>query len=198
MPGLAVDVRLTNGQIYPNAKILAQDSKYVQVQLGNQRLSIPIQVVESIDGVPIRTVATPNVTPSHAASPAPAPTSGPSPLPPAALDPFPAAPAAPTPEAIPVATAPPPVSPTEGGNPQWPAYKHRWNMELLLAIFAALSALWLASVARVQRDLFQRRLDPRFWSNLAIVLPGLGATLYSVVQRMSDIAENAAADRACV
>ena len=69
-------------------------------------------------------------------------------------------------------------------------------MDLLLLALAAFMAIWLFSVARVQRDLFERRVDPRFWSNVAIALPVLGCGLYYMARVAGDIAEKRKAAKA--
>lgn len=61
--------------------------------------------------------------------------------------------------------------------------------------FAMLSTLWILSVGGVQRDLFARRVDPRFWSNAAILLPGIGWLFYRVARRISLARERRAAAR---
>lgn len=54
-------------------------------------------------------------------------------------------------------------------------------MDLLILLFAVFSAVWIGTVGLVQRDLFERRKDPRLWSNIAIALPLLGAGLYYII-----------------
>jgi general secretion pathway protein E len=53
-------------------------------------------------------------------------------------------------------------------------------MDLVLLAFAVVSALWIGTISSVQRSLFERRADPRFWTNAAILLPGVGFFAYKV------------------
>ena len=59
-------------------------------------------------------------------------------------------------------------------------------MDLFLLGFAVVSTIWVISVARVQRDRFNRRADPRFWTNSAVILPGAGALLYFGAMGLGD------------
>lgn len=168
----AADIKLTNGQTYKNAVILKIDGKDLEIRYAYQKVRLPIQTVESIDGMLL--------------------SGTPTPTPPVAKE----RPAAPVPvaSAIPVngtpqtglAASPADVPSKEDGQ-KWPAYEHRWNMELWMLGFAAFSALWLLSVTLVQRDLFKRRNDSRFWSNLALGLPILGAVIYFVGMGAMDL-----------
>jgi hypothetical protein len=67
-----------------------------------------------------------------------------------------------------------------------PAYEHKWNFEWVLLGLLALSAVWMRSLQWVQQDLYQRQGDPRFWSMVALLLPGVGALVYGVTAWVGD------------
>jgi len=173
LPSRAAEVKLRSGEVLRNVTVSGTDSRNITVQTAYGRIAYPLETVESIDGRPVRFAKpTPKPTVSLGSTaftrpllPALRPTATPLATP------------APTPEATP---APQPAA------TEWPSYEHRWNMDLLLLGFAVFAALWLATVGRVQRDLFERHEDPRFGSNLAVALPILGAALYFVARRIGD------------
>lgn len=168
----AADVKMRDGFVYKNATVIHRDAARIELQVPFGKVALPLQSVESIDGVRIGVVATPTaVTPVPSVSPVPVamPSSSalPSPSPAEvvpAVSPVPSLVATPNPEPSPATT--------------WPEYRHSWNMEGVLLLFVALSALWMGTVSRVQRDHFARRADPRFWSALTIALPGIGYAIY--------------------
>jgi len=182
LPSFAANLKLRNGEVLKDVTITGADSKNIYVQTAYGKITYPLETVESIDGKPVRpAMPTPRPTLSSTATLPLDSVSAASPSSRPAATPLgtPAPVAAPTPEA---AATP---APTPTGT-EWPPYEHRWNMELLLFAFAVFAACWLGTVAKVQRDLFERREDPRFWSNVAIALPILGAGLYFVAMRIGD------------
>ena len=203
---LAVDVKLTNGQIYRNATVLSNDGQDVEIRFGYQNIKIPAKTVKSIDETSISVSETAPVHASNPAPPAvPAPIATPESTPapttiPVVSEPAPTATpdASVAPVAVPTSATPAAPTATVAASSTistmpavnvtqtiWPPYNHRWNMDLLLALFAVVSAIWLGAVARVQRDLFERRADPRFWTNVSILLPGLGTWFYFIVRSIA-------------
>lgn len=167
----AADIKLTNGMTYQSALILSIDRKDLEIRYAYQKIRLPLATVESIDGVPLRGTSQPVASATPLAQPAtPAPTPAPSVSPAATASPV-------------VATNP--AKPAQHGDP---VYLHRWNMELLALGFVAFSILWLVSVTSVQRDLFTRRNGSKFWSNLALALPILGAVIYTIGMGALDLA----------
>jgi type II secretory ATPase GspE/PulE/Tfp pilus assembly ATPase PilB-like protein len=152
-------IRLTNGETYANVTVLGMAGENLEVQTQFGKIELPLARVDTIDGVSVR----PTPTPAPAASAAP---TGQPASPKPGGSPEPAA-AAPSPEESPEATPPP-----------WPAYEHRWNMDALLLGFSVFAAFWMGTAGSVQQSLYKRRADPRFWSNVAILLPGLGYLAY--------------------
>ncbi len=191
----AAEVRMENGSVYSDVTILSRTSESIELRVEYGTIKVPIEAVTSIDGIPVREAAkppeSPTATPQATLVPAPIP-EVPTPAPVIT----PAHVTVPTPAAVPVivpvtpSVSPPPAPPSlpgpdsasgTSGTPapvSWPESPYLWNMELVLLAFALLSAFWLATVSWVQRDLFIRRRDPRFWTNMAIVLPGMGSLLY--------------------
>lgn len=133
--------------------------------------------------------------------PAPAPSPSTAPVVPAASTPASTPKPLPVvePEAMPVAepNAPPSVPlveplPGSGADPLPPeAYlpprEHRWNFEWLLLGLLVVSGIWMRSLQWVQRDLYEREGDPRFWSMVALLLPGVGAAVYGITARVGDL-----------
>jgi type II secretory ATPase GspE/PulE/Tfp pilus assembly ATPase PilB-like protein len=50
-----------------------------------------------------------------------------------------------------------------------------------LLIFAG---IWMRSLHWVQKDLFERRADPRFWTMIALIFPGVGVLAYALALRI--------------
>lgn len=198
---VASDIKLQGGQLYKGVTILHKDDTILEIQTQYGKLSIPIKTVESIDHVPLW--ATPTPAPTTASTPtasapiASSPSAPPAVLfgmtpPPLAATPNPSAAAGATP--VPNGSATPAPSATPAA-PEWPVYEHNWTMEGILAAFAVFSAIWIFTVGSVQRDLYERRVDPRFWSNLAVALPGAGALFYFISRSLSRTQERKAAAR---
>lgn len=209
---LGVDVRLTNGQVYRNVTIVSNDGQDVEFRLGYQKIKIPAKTVAKIEegAAAIPNPAHANPVPPPALPPSTGVTSGeptPAPVPastPVFSEPTPSA----SDTAAPVAASTPTFAPTSSQStntatvrmvsspdptsdtPQvWPTYAPRWNMDLLLALFAGISAVWLGTVSKVQGDLFKRRADPRFWTNVSVLLPGVGSGFYFFVRGIAGIFE---------
>ncbi len=68
-----------------------------------------------------------------------------------------------------------------------PGYEHRWNFDLVLLGILVIGGIWMRSLQWVQHDLFERRADPRLWTMVALLLPGIGAGIYAASARVSDV-----------
>jgi general secretion pathway protein E len=79
-----------------------------------------------------------------------------------------------------------PSAPKGPFQPASPPYEHRWNFEWLLLGLLLFAGVWMRSLQWVQRDLYERQGDPRFWSMVALFLPGLGAGLYALSAWIGD------------
>jgi type II secretory ATPase GspE/PulE/Tfp pilus assembly ATPase PilB-like protein len=184
----ATEVKLANGQVYKDVTIVNRSNETLQFRGASGTLKVRMQSVESIDGVsptgflPLKhPTATPAAAPPSASAPAPAPPQTSGSIPVADSD------QAPETSPVPAETPAP---------PKWPAPPFRWNMEMVLLALAAFSGLWLGTVGWVQRDLFQRRRDPRFWTNIAILLPGVGCLIYAIARRIGIFLEKQKAKKA--
>ncbi|MEA3188945.1 MAG: ral secretion pathway protein [Chthoniobacter sp.] len=176
-PSAADDIKLRNGQRYDGVTILRRDDKTVEIQTRFGRAKIPLPSIESINNAAVWPTPSPvpGVTPVAAA---PAETRLPQSTPEPAKSDSPAAEESVSPAAD-ETPAPTPLL-------VWPRYQPRWNMEVLLFGIALFFALWVLTLSRVQRDLFERRADPRLWTNVAIILPILGFLIYLAVTTFND------------
>lgn len=183
-----------DGKVANDVTILAQTETHVQVQMSAGKVNFPKNIIKSVDGKPLNGVA-PAATglsePAPVQNPAPvAPVSTPVPVIPASppvpatsVEPV-ATPTAVAPE-VPAATPAAVVAPTPTPPPA-PTYEHTWNFEYLLLGLLIFGGIWMRSLQWVQHDLFERRADPRFWTSIALVLPGVGALAYAIVARVGD------------
>ena len=171
-------IQLYNGNTYSDVSIVKRDANTIQVVTQFGQVSIPLSMVDTIDGVSIHPIPTPSPTPTPVPPPAVSSSVSPS-L--AAASPIRAA-------SVPAEAEPTAASP-------WPPYQYRWNMDIVLVVFALFSAIWIGTVGSVQRSLFERRVDPRFWTNIAILLPGLGYCMYQLFRKLAQLKERRAARR---
>ena len=199
---LASTIVFVDGKVANDVTILSQTETHVQVQMPAGKVNFPKNIIKSVDGKPLNGVAAP-VTPT---APGTAPTSGttnpPAPAPASAPSLIPASPPVPTQPAAPVPAAPEPAAPesvaptaTEAPAatpmptptpPPAPKYEHSWNFEYILLGLLVIGGIWMRSLQWVQADLFERRADPRFWTSIALVLPGVGALAYAITARVGD------------
>ena len=191
MPGFAAEIKMRNGQFYKNATIVRRDEKMLRVMMPFGLITVPLASVESIDGVKVWATPTPTLEPS--ATPEVSPMM-PAPAENGTLATTPAE-ASLAPSASPMGTPLAEESPIAPAPSPWPVFVYRWNMDALLLAVATLGAFWLGSIASMQRDLFERRADPRFWTTIAILLPGLGFGLYRAAQSFGDMRARAKKSR---
>ncbi len=151
----ATDVVFKNGQQARNVRIIPQGDEYISVVSSHGSIRYPISAVETIDGRP----------PGRAAAPGPAAPDG------MAGPTAPAANARPGSDGPAAASAQTPAAPAA-------AAPDRWNFEFLLLGLLAVGGIWMRGLQVVQRDLFERRVEPRPWTLAALLLPGVGAGAY--------------------
>jgi general secretion pathway protein E len=172
-PADATQLVFTNGQSDPNARIVARTDKFISVEVSSGIIRYPLSSVASIDGEPV-------AKPSTAEASADSTSGGPpadattvvdvnAPEPDTSISST--APAA-NPAASTTAIEPAAATPGESGAPD------RWNFELFLLGLLVLAGLWMRSLQAVQRDLFERHAEPRYWTLAALLLPGIGAGAY--------------------
>ncbi len=181
--GLAATVVFQSGQIARDVKIAAETTSHISIMMPQGLVRFPRAAVKSIDGRLVNQPA-PTPVPETIAPPVAAPESAPQyavdpPVPEAAVEPAVAAPGKPV---MPEVEVELPVA----DEPSGPPYEHRWNFEYLLLGLLILGGVWMRSLQWVQKDLFERQGDPRFWSTAAFLLPGLGAALYGVTAWLGD------------
>jgi len=179
----AADISFLNGHRIKAARIVARTDEFISVQTSEGVIRFPIQAIKSIDGKPMQiepelpvleaAEAAPEENPAPAA---PAPELDATPTPEAAI---PEAPAAPAPVSVPA------IASEESNN--------EWNFEFVLLCLLLGGGIWMRSLAAVQRDLFQRRVEPRYWTLAALLLPGLGAAAYVVTGRAREMLASAKA-----
>ncbi|MDD5199172.1 MAG: GspE/PulE family protein [Terrimicrobiaceae bacterium] len=166
----ATNLVFKNGQQMRDVRIVARTGQFISVAVANGIVRYPLGAVATIDGKPIDEPAAtagpgslapaglsaqaPEQTAAPASAPAPEPSASPNAAPPAAS-----------------AAPPPAVSEPKTG-------PDRWNFELLLLAFLTVAGVWMRSLQAVQRDLFERRAEPRHWTMAALLLPGVGAGAY--------------------
>lgn len=178
--GLAATVTFTSGQVSRDVKIAAETESHISIMMPEGLVRFPRAAVKSIDGRLVNESA-PTPVPATIAPPQSAPESAPqyADAPPAPAAPAVVAPVKPVmPEVeveLPVADAPPA-----------PPYEHKWNFEWVLLGLLIFSGVWMRSLQWVQKDLFERQGDPRFWGTAAFLLPGLGAALYGLTAWAGD------------
>jgi len=173
-------VKMASGITYQNVTVLRRDASGVEIQTQFGTMLLPMSSVVSIDGVSVRAtpapVAAPTIIPGLAATGAAMGT--PAPRPSAMVSPAPSAPAAPAPTIRPEDLLPPEPTPVP-----WPAFVYEPNMDFVILGVALFAAMWIGTAGYVQRSLYERKIDPRFWGNLSILLPGAGFVAYEISRR---------------
>ncbi len=187
---MAADVVFQNGQVARGVKVASENKTQISLLMPEGLVRFPRAAIKSIDGRPVN---------EPAALPPPAP-------PAAASKPPPAAPPAPVVTPEPALAQPAPVEAAEpdaaapekpamrevevelpvADEPPAPPYEHKWNFEWVLLGLLIFSGVWMRGLQWVQKDLFERQGDPRFWSMAAFLLPGIGAALYGVTAFAGD------------
>ena len=173
----ATSLIFTNGQSIPDARIVARTDQFISVQVASGIIRYPLSTVASIDGQPIAPAAPEGAGTSVATTDGGATTVVNVNAPEAAAS-APGAPAAANPATAPgvaaASDAPAPSTPAESSAPD------KWNFEFFLLGLLVLAGLWMRSLQAVQRDLFERHAEPRYWTLAALLLPGIGAGAYFV------------------
>lgn len=187
----ASDVLFKNGQQMRNVRVVFHNDDFVSIVMPNGMVRYPVSALAAIDGRPVGAAATPASEPAktddapafQVDSPAwgsAAPSSAPAATPAGAPSE-----AAPAPSASdPAAPAAPPAVETKAGNVVLAAGARektapdQWNFALLLAGILVVGGIWMRSLQAVQKDLFERRAEPRGWTLAALLAPGLGAAAY--------------------
>jgi hypothetical protein len=175
-----------NGQ-QMRARIITRTPEYITIELENGIMRYSLGTLASIDGQPVGTAAAATEAPADSANatsnpavPAFPATSDATPFAPsetevaaqapAVQNPAAASAAAPASAPAKVALAPRPTVAEDAGD--------RWNFEVFLLGYLVLAGVWMRGLQAVQRDLHERRAEPRYWTMAALLLPGIGAGAY--------------------
>ncbi|HEY8899861.1 MAG TPA: GspE/PulE family protein [Chthoniobacterales bacterium] len=176
LPVDAEHIVFTNGHQEPDAHIVARTEDFISVQVESGIIRYPLSSIVSIDG---RSVSAAGSAASTTASGAPAGfpsangASGETTV--VSVDEHPenASTTAPA-SAVGGNSAPITASADAATLPAG----DRWNFELLLLGLLIFSGVWMRSLQAVQRDLYERHAEPRYWTLAALLLPGVGAAAY--------------------
>jgi general secretion pathway protein E len=158
-----------NGQRLHGVKIIMQTKEFVSVELAEGISRFPISAVHSIDGVAMEVAPvivmelenSPTVVSSLSTEP------------PGVVEVALAPPATPTP-------LPTPAAGMAADAPD------RLHFELFLVGFLVVAGLWMWGLREVQRGLFDRGVESRYWTMAALLLPVVGAGGYFVTRSAQD------------
>jgi general secretion pathway protein E len=163
---VASEVKLKDGTVYHNVTILARDAHSVRIAIPNGEVQLPLESVESIDGVVLP-------APPPSAEPGPASAEGKN-----AEQPSQEKPSFPRLQsrlqtAEDSAEQPPPP----------PAYVHRWTMDVFLLVLCAVAMGWIASLTWVQYDVKGMPEEIRRINTVVLLLPFVGFLMYLAKRR---------------
>lgn len=193
------DVVFHDGKVLKGVTAIKKGDTYV-ITMEHGTVQFPKAAIKSIDGKPLVTptpAPMPSSPPEVSASatpfvrktePAPAPAATPETAEAPAAAPTPASPVVAAESPAPTATpqASPAAAKAAAGFPTGPTRASLWNFELVILGLLILMAVWMRSLQWVQLDLYERRSDPRFWTAVAMLVPGIGALVYSIVMKVAD------------
>ncbi len=182
---LASTIVFKDGRIEEDVNIVTRDEDKVVVQLPAGVIHFPLSAIQAINGeavggpsesekVAVSSVANlrepstePKVTPELIST---------EPLPPAEdeeeADPWIVEPDLPT------TTGASTSDPALDSKPDASEQRQRWEFPLILLGIIVIGGAWMRSLQAVQKDLWNRNRDPRFWSLVALLLPIVGALIY--------------------
>jgi len=199
----AADVVFQSGQVSRGVKIVSETATHVSIQMPEGVVKFSRKAIKTIDGVSINDplpTPPPVATPTPSATPVPETIEVPPPTPTPAATPAKKTMAVVEPDAMPAADpgaalpAEPliqdPAAPKGPFQPVSPPYDHQWNFEWVLLGLLILAGVWMRGLQWVQKDLYGRQGDPRFWSMVALFLPGLGAGIYALCAWIGDAAHS--------
>ncbi len=172
---LAEDLLFKNGQEMRGVHVIMRTPTSVSVQVANGVIRYPISSLKSIDGQPLEeAMASVSAQPGDQSSPTggfSTPSQGTASAP--ATTPQTSGQAAPSSQA---ANIPGATKNTSAANA---AKAHdRWNLDLFFLGFLIVGGLWMRGLHDMQRDLYERRAEPRFWVMAGLFLPIIGSVAY--------------------
>ena len=189
VPVDAAQIRLKSGEVYTDATVLHHDATSIEIRVRYGTMTLPLNVVDRIDGVPVNLALSPGTAPTVAAPVIPS-------FPPAPRQPSTAlvVPAVvPTPGSRPSSTDHHVAAPSISGGSlpfwqQWDTPEFTLIRRTSLAVAAAL-CLWFLTLPRLSRDLQSRGTSSLRWYAVVLLLPGLGYLIYLVARRLDQQSE---------
>lgn len=134
-----------------NVRVLNRTDTTISLETDSGVIRLPLTAIRTIDGEPAIPPAAPALPPDQASEP----------------------------------VAPEGELPTEATDEAQPSVNDlleslpdNLNFELVLLAILAGGTLWMRSIQAVQKSLFKRLIEPRYWTLLALFLPGIGAGIY--------------------
>ena len=168
---VASEVKLKDGTVYHDVTILMRDAYSIRITIPNGEVKLPLELVESIDGVMIE-------APPPSAEPGPANAEEKNTEQPSPKKPF-----FPRLQSRLQATR----LQTEGGSaeqpPAPPAYVHRWTMDVFLLVLCVVAMGWIAALAWVQYDVKGMPEEIRRINTAVLLLPFVGLLMYLAKRR---------------
>ncbi|HUJ71638.1 MAG TPA: ATPase, T2SS/T4P/T4SS family, partial [Verrucomicrobiae bacterium] len=169
---VASEVKLKDGTVYHNVTILERDEYTIRVKLPQGEVKLPLELVESIDGV----------TP-----PAPVPSTGPGPTnagaggteQPSSQKPFAQRMQSRLQTAEESTEQPSPQKPLSP-----PSYVHGWRMDIFLVALILVTMGWIAGLVWVQYDVKGTPEQIRRVNTAVLLLPFFGIFLYLLRRRL--------------
>ncbi|MFA7344655.1 MAG: GspE/PulE family protein [Terrimicrobiaceae bacterium] len=193
-PLSAVEVVFQDGKLSRDVTVVRETESQIVLMMPEGMIYFPRSAIRTIDGRPVAPLPAASQPPAATVFPAaaaPVTRTGEAVAPP---------PRDATPENAAASVRPPETSsapsaspsPAPGENVEPPVKmvlsspgEHAWNFELVLLGLLLFGGVWMRCLQWVEKDLYERRSDPRFWSLAALLLPGIGALAYAVSVRVS-------------
>ncbi|MEI6338299.1 MAG: GspE/PulE family protein [Verrucomicrobiota bacterium] len=191
----AATVVFQDGEVTHNVTVISQTENTIELKMPGGPVRFPRAAIKTIDGRFVNAPPAPSPAPSAAETLASDATPAAEQL--ARLSPDPPLPDEPRQNTAPTAEIPLVELPISAAlpvavvaaAPPGPVYEHRWNFEWILLGLLVIGGIWMRGLQWVQKDLYERQADPRFWALAALLLPGLGALIYYVTAQISDMAQ---------
>jgi general secretion pathway protein E len=163
---VASEVKLKDGTVYDNVKILARDDHSVRIAVPQGEVKLALELIESIDGVVL---------------PAPPPSTDPGPANAAeknAEQPSPEKPFFPRLQSRLHATRLQTAEDSAEQSSQPPAYVHRWTMDVFLLVLCVAALGWIEALVWVQYDVKGMPEEIRRVNAAVLLLPFVGFLMY--------------------
>ena len=167
----ASEVKLKDGTVYHNVAILARDDHTVRIKLPQGEVNLPLELVESIDGVTLL------VSPPSAGSVPANPEEG------NAKQPSGQKPLTQRLQSRLQTAEGGPEQPSQEKAPAPPSYVHGWRMDIFLVVLSVAAMGWIAALVWVQYDVKGTPEGIRRVNAAVLLLPFVGFLMYLVRRR---------------